>query len=114
MAFNFTGEPSFNAVKAYGVPSDGVFAFVIEPKSFLENYLNKGLKEPLPLGDPGKQELYELMIQEQNPIPGFRVEPSRLNLDEYRRPGPAYPGEDLDRDRFLRGPQSPLSSTLSY
>ena len=42
--------------------------------------------------------------------PSFTVDPNELDLREYRRPGPSYPGEDLDRDRFLRtDPRSPLA-----
>lgn len=111
----FSGEEIFPVTaQAYNLPVRGFYEFVIEPKSFLEEYLNKGLKKPNPLGDTKSQELFELMLQEQNPVPGFRVDPLKLDLNEFRAPGPAYPGEDLDRDRFLRSAGSPLSLGLTY
>lgn len=90
------------------------FEFVIEPGSFLDQYLRSGLGLPRPLGDLERQEVYEQMRNQEPVTPGFSVDPSKLDLREYRRPGPAYPGEDLDRDRFLRtNPRSPLSSVVT-
>jgi len=92
----------------YSVPVD--YSGQVDPLSFLEEYIQKGIKLPNRLGDPREQEFFEYMINQPNPTPGFRVDPSKLNLDEFRKPGPAYPGEFLDRDRFLlTNPQSPLS-----
>jgi hypothetical protein len=41
--------------------------------------------------------------------PPVRVNPADLNLEEYRRPGPSYPSEPLQRLRFLLSPRSPLT-----
>ncbi len=90
------------------VPAEEI-GFVIPPKSFLEDYLRTGLKGQK-LGDPAQQGLFEQMIQEENPVPGFSVDPNKLDLRQYRRPDtPVYPGEFLERDQFLRGPSSPLT-----
>ena len=50
----------------------------------------------------------EDFFQEMNPNPS--IDPSKLDLREYRRPGPYVPGEDLDRDRFIRSDRSPIAS----
>jgi hypothetical protein len=97
-----------DSASAYGASSPEKFIFVIDPGSFLEDYLQTGLKEDR-LNDPQRQKLFEQMIQEENKTPGFSVDPNKLNLDEYRVPGvPVHPGEFLERDRFLRSTSSPL------
>lgn len=110
MALYLSDPTASDAVVPYGVPARGAFEFIVEPGSFLDEYLKSGLKLPERLGNPRGQELFELMLEEGRPTPGFRVDPSQLDLREYRRPGPAYPGEHLDRDRFLlTNPRSPLT-----
>lgn len=100
-----------DAPRGYGVAPD--YSGQVDRFSFLEEYLKKGLNTPNKLGDPREQEFFEYMINQQNPTPGFRVDPNKLNLDEFRKPGPAYPGEFLDRDRFLlTSPQSPLAQAV--
>ena len=42
--------------------------------------------------------------------PAIKLDPSKLDLREYRRPGPSMPGEDLDRDRFIKSYRSPIAS----
>jgi hypothetical protein len=110
MSFYPTREPEFlGSAEAYGVAAPDSFVFSIEPGSFLDEYLRTGLKENR-LGDPEQQRLYEQMIEEKNPIPGFSVDPNKLDLREYRAPNaPVHPGEFLERDKFLRGPFSPLT-----
>ncbi len=94
----------------YEAPTKNKYFTKVEPGSFLEDYLRTGLKLLPPLGDPEAERLFQIMLEEQNPDPGFRVDPEKLDLREYRRPGPAYPGEFLDRDRFLlTNPRSPLT-----
>ena len=45
-----------------------------------------------------------------NPRPrGIRLDPTQLDLQEYRRPGPADMYEDIDRDRFLFSPRGPIA-----
>jgi len=98
-----------DAPRGYGVAID-YSGGRVDPGSFLEEYLRKGLNTPGALGNPREQEMYERRIQEIDPTPGFRVDPNKLDLNEFRRPGPAYPGEFLERDRFLlTNPQSPLA-----
>ena len=42
--------------------------------------------------------------------PTIKLDPSKLDLREYRQPGPYRPGEDLDRDRFIKSYRSPIAS----
>lgn len=95
----------------YEIPTKSKYLINVDPGSFLEDYLRTGLKLPPRLLSPEDERLFKMVFEETNPIPGFRVDPSELDLREYRHPGvPAYPGEDLDRDRFLLlSPRSPLS-----
>ena len=51
---------------------------------------------------------YEDVMEEK--FPTIKLDPSKLDLREYRRPGPYVPGEDLDRDRFILSPRSPIAS----
>jgi hypothetical protein len=97
-----------DAPRGYGVSPD--YSGEIDPRSFLEDYLKSGLKVPSPLGDPREQQIFENMINQPRPEGVFYVDPNLLDLREYRTPGPAYPGEFLDRDRFLlTDPRSPLA-----
>ena len=50
----------------------------------------------------------EDFFQEMNPNPS--IDPSKLDLREYRRPGPYVPGEDLIKDQFIRSDRSPIAS----
>ena len=96
-----------DAPRGYGVDTE--YSGQIDRYSFLDEYLRKGLDIPDKLGDRRQQEFFEFMLNQQNPTPSFRVDPNKLNLEEFRNPGPAYPGEFLDRDRFLlTDPRSPL------
>jgi hypothetical protein len=48
---------------------------------------------------------------QENMDPAIKLDPSKLDLREYRRPGPYRPGEDLHRDQFLLNPSvSPIAS----
>ena len=42
--------------------------------------------------------------------PAIKLDPSKLDLREYRGPGPYVPGEDLYRDRFIKSDRSPIAS----
>lgn len=80
---------------------------------FLQDYMRKNLRLPPRLLSPEEEGLFQLMLEEYDSIPSFRVDPSKLNLREHRRPGPSFPGEDLERDNFLKlHPGSPLSYKL--
>ena len=50
----------------------------------------------------------EDFFQEMNPNPS--IDPSKLDLREYRQPGPYRPGEDLHKDQFILSPRSPIAS----
>ena len=50
----------------------------------------------------------EDFFQEMNPNPS--IDPSKLDLREYREPGPYVPGEDLQKYQFILSPRSPLAS----
>ena len=50
---------------------------------------------------------YEDVIEEK--FPAIKLDPSKLDLREYRRPGPYRPGEELDRDRFIKSDRSPIA-----
>lgn len=81
---------------------------------FLQDYMQTRLKLPARLLSPEMESLFKLMLEEQDSIPSFSVDPSKLDLREYRRPGPAYPGEHLERDNFLKiNRRSPLSSIVT-
>ncbi len=41
--------------------------------------------------------------------PAIKLDPSKLDLREYRQPGPYIPGEDLDKDQFIRSDRSPIA-----
>lgn len=97
-----------DAPGGYSVPVD--YSGQIDPLSFLEEYIQKGIKLPNRLGDPREQELFERSLQEQRLENTIRVDPNRLDLREFRNPAaPSGPGEFLERDRFLLGPRSPLA-----
>ncbi len=110
MSFYSTRNPGFvDSAASYGVETPDVFIFSVDPGTFLEDYLQTGLKENR-LDDPEQQKLFEQMIEEENPTPGFTVDPNKLDLREYRVPGaPVHPGEFLERDKFLRSSFSPLT-----
>jgi hypothetical protein len=81
---------------------------------FLQDYMQTRLKLPARLLSPEMESLFKLMLEEQDSIPSFSVDPSKLDLREYRRPGPSYPGEHLERDNFLKiNRRSPLSSIVT-
>jgi len=100
-----------DVVIPYEIPTKNKYSTNVDPGSFLEDYLRTGLKLPARLLSPEDERIFKIMLEEKNSIPGFRVDPSELDLREYRRPNaPAYPGEFLDRDTFLLlSPRSPLS-----
>lgn len=100
-----------DVVIPYEIPTKSQYFTKVDPGSFLEDYFRTGLKLPARLLSPEDERLFNIMLEETNSIPGFRVDPLKLDLREYRRPdAPAYPGEFLDRDRFLLlNPRSPLS-----
>jgi hypothetical protein len=82
----------------------------VDPLSFLEEYIQKGIKLPNRLGDPREQELFERSLEEGRSDGSIRLDPNRLDLREFRDPtAPSGPGEFLERDRFLLGPRSPLA-----
>lgn len=97
-----------DAAGAYGVPTD--YSGQVDPLSFLEGYLQKGLRGPSRLESPREQEFFEQWVEEDRPEGGVRVDPNKLDLREFRDPtAPVRPGEFLERDRFLLGPRSPLA-----
>ena len=97
-----------DAPGGYGVPMD--YSAQVDPLSFLEEYLQKGIKLPNRLGDPREQELFERSLEEGRSDGSIRLDPNRLDLREFRDPtAPSGPGEFLERDRFLLGPRSPLA-----
>lgn len=50
----------------------------------------------------------EDVVEEKSPA--IKLDPSKLDLREYRQPGPYRPGEDLDKDRFIKSDRSPIAS----
>ena len=97
-----------DAPGGYGVSID--YSGQVDPLSFLDAYLQKGIKLPNRLGDPRQQELFEKSLEEQRPNGSIKVDPNKLDLREFRDPtAPSGPGEFLERDRFLLGPRSPLA-----
>ena len=51
-----------DAPGGYGVPLD--YSAQVDPLSFLEEYIQKGIKLPNRLGDPREQELFETSLEE--------------------------------------------------
>ena len=93
-----------------GSVSNPNFRFVVEPGSFLEDFLLNSRIGRRGVETDKEQELFELMLQKEHPFPGFRVDPNQLDLREFRRPGPSSPSEFLERDYFLlTSPRSPLT-----
>lgn len=93
-----------------GSVNNSNFRFVVEPGSFLEDFLLNSRIGRRGVETEEEQELFELMLRKEQPFPGFRVDPNQLDLREFRRPGPASPSEFLERDYFLlTSPRSPLT-----
>lgn len=91
----------------YGLPDERGPVFEVDPKSFLFNYMEKNLMQ----GPPEDIDVYEQYIYREDPTPSFRVDPSKLDLRQFRNPAlPVTPREFLERDQFLLlNPRSPLS-----
>ena len=101
--FGHTDAPS-----GYGVPLS--YSGQISPLSFLEAYIEKGLAGRKGIETPRDQEYFERMIEQPSPEGTIRLDPNKLDLNEFRNPDlPSSPGEFLERDRFLLGPRSPLA-----
>ena len=86
---------------------------LITPDRLLDEFIIRVL---IPMETPdlqrGEQEFrYGEQMREQleQERPSLRVDPMKLNIDEYRRPGPSSPREPLDRVKFLLSPRSPLT-----
>lgn len=92
---------------SYGVPDELGPVLRADPKSFLFDYLNKNLIQ----GPPENIDIYEQEMYREDPAPSFKLEPSKLDLREFRDPrAPVTPREFLDRDKFLLlSPRSPLT-----
>jgi hypothetical protein len=82
------------------------------PIEFLEQYINKNLfndSQDLKRSEfEFYDDLYHRSIQDKI-SPPIRVDTRKLNLDEFRQPGRSYPGEFLDRDKFVTSPSGPLT-----
>jgi hypothetical protein len=86
---------------------------LISPDSLLEDFIDRVLR-PMKTVDPQMDEegFYrweDRQDQGDRLRPPVRVNPADLNLEEYRRPGPSYPSEPLQRLQFLLSPRSPLT-----
>lgn len=86
---------------------------LISPDSLLDEFIIKVLAPTMPAdlqrGEEQFQREEDMRNFRDRGQPPIQVDPMELNLEEYRRPGPSYPGEPLDRVRFLLSPRSPLS-----
>jgi hypothetical protein len=101
--FGHTDAPS-----GYGVSPD--YSGQIDPLSFLESYLKRGLGARRGIETPREQEYFEYRMNQPRPEGTIRLDPNKLDLNEFRDPNlPSDPGEFLERDRFLLGPRSPLA-----
>ena len=83
----------------------GVDQSEVQPLEVATNYTT--YTDVLPK-DVENRRRYEDAMEEKSPA--IKLDPSKLDLREYRQPGPYRPGEDLDKDRFIRSDRSPIAS----
>lgn len=104
--FLFRPTDTFDIRKPVYRPEDRV---EVQPLEVSANYTNTSI-DPSQLPEAIDVRRGFQNFQE-NMNPAIELDPSKLDLREYRRPGPYRPGEDLDRDRFLLSPsRSPIAS----
>jgi hypothetical protein len=98
----FRPTDTFDIRKPVYRPKDKV---EVQPLEVSANYTT--YTDVLP-GDIEIKRILEDYEEEKNPA--IKLDPSKLDLREYRQPGPYRPGEDVMRDRFIKSDRSPIAS----
>ena len=109
MSFPSDFDPTFvNSAPAF---ESGGFASTIASFLFLEDFLNRGLREnENRFNSPEREKRETEMLYREDPRPSFTVDPNKLDLREFRKPNvPVDSREDIERDKFLKSMYSPLT-----
>tara|TARA_R100001509_G_scaffold137384_1_gene91398 strand:+ start:448 stop:1503 length:1056 start_codon:yes stop_codon:yes gene_type:complete len=98
----FRPTDNFDITKPVYRPEDKV---EVQPLELATNYTT--YTDVLPEDIEIRRRIEDVMEEKS---PAIKLDPSKLDLREYRQPGPYRPGEDLDKDRFIKSDRSPIAS----